>query len=379
MDIIDRLKLLTAQMHLEPADDIGFTALPQRKKDSIVTSTAVLPNGKKIKLLKTLLTSVCERDCYYCPFRAGRDFRRATFTPAEFATLFMQLYNRGIADGIFLSSGVINGGIFSQDKLLDTATILRRKYQFKGYIHLKIMPGAQKTQVEEAMRLADRVSINLEAPNRKRLTCLTPNKNFEEELLRPLDWIEEIRQEKPGSLTWNGYWPSSVTQFVVGVAGETDQELLITSQKFYQKMRLKRVYYSAFSPIIGTPFENRPPASPMREHRLFEASFLIRDYGFNAQELQYDTQGNLPLSDDPKLAWAKSNLHDPVEINQADRNELIKIPGIGIKSAARILQSRKNNIFHNVNDLLSIGINISRAAPFITINGRSPEQQLRLF
>src|SRR5512139_2039927 len=164
MDLIDRLKLLSSHMELEPAEDAGCPAGVKKDHDPFLHQAA-LPNGKKITLLKTLLTSACERNCYYCPFRAGRDFRRATFKPDELASTFIALHQAGITQGIFLSSGIIRGGLRTQDQLIDTATILRQKYHFPGYIHLKIMPGAERDQVERSMQLADRVSINLEAPN----------------------------------------------------------------------------------------------------------------------------------------------------------------------------------------------------------------------
>ena len=216
MDSIGRLKLLTDQMHLEPAEDTRSGCLTPKQQDAVFVHPAKMPNGQNIKLLKTLLTSVCERDCYYCPFRSGRDFRRATFQPAEFASLFMNLHRVGAAEGIFLSSGVAGGGVRTQDRLLDTADILRHKLGFRGYLHLKIMPGAEKAQVERAMQLADRVSVNLEAPNTERLAMLAPHKIFMEELLQPLRWVEEIRRSQPAHKSWNGHWPSMVTQYVVG-------------------------------------------------------------------------------------------------------------------------------------------------------------------
>jgi predicted DNA-binding helix-hairpin-helix protein len=208
MEAMDRLKLLTAQMHLEPAEEVHCPQLSPRKSDSLVISDAALPNGKRITMLKTLLTSVCERNCFYCPFRAGRDFRRATFQPDEFANTFMALHRAGAAEGVFLSSGVINGGLQTQDKLLDTAEILRRRLQYRGYLHLKIMPGAERAQVERAMQLADRVSINLEAPNTEKLSRLAPRKQFLEELLQPLRWVEEIRRTQPGYKAGTGTGPS---------------------------------------------------------------------------------------------------------------------------------------------------------------------------
>ncbi len=178
MEAYEKLKLLTSQMHLEPVEDLNCHQLSSRKQDKITVSPAVLPNGKRISLLKSQLSTVCERNCYYCPFRAGRDFQRASFIPEEFAKIFMSLYAARIAEGIFLSSGIFANGIFTQDKLLDTADILRNKLSYRGYLHLKIMPGAEFSQIERAMQLADRVSINLEAPTKERLEMLAPRKRF---------------------------------------------------------------------------------------------------------------------------------------------------------------------------------------------------------
>ena len=377
---MDRLHLLTAQMHLEPAEDAQCPNLTPRKQNAIFVSPAVLPNGKRISLLKTQLTSVCERNCFYCPFRAGRDFRRATFSPDEFGQIFMSLYKAHIAEGIFLSSGLVNGGSNTQDKLIDTADILRNKLGYRGYLHLKIMPGAEHGQVERAMQLADRISINLEAPNSSRLQELAPLKQFTDELLQPLKWVEEIRRNQASHLGWNHHWPSSVTQFVVGAVGDTDLELLSTTQYLYRQLKLKRAYYSAFHPIEDTPLENLPATSPLREARLYEASFLIRDYGFDLEELPFDYKGHLPLNIDPKLSWAKVNLKDtPVEVNRADRHELLRIPGIGFKSADAILAARRQSHLHSLESLSKLGINAKRAAPFILLNGHRPSYQTTLW
>ncbi|MGE5223172.1 MAG: radical SAM protein, partial [Omnitrophica WOR_2 bacterium] len=346
-------------------------------------SRAVIPGGKQIKLLKTLQTSACERNCYYCPFRAGRDFRRATFKPDEMAKTFMALNRAGLAEGIFLSSGIAGGGIRTQDQLIATAEILRRKMGFQGYLHLKIMPGAEKAQVERTMQLADRVSINLEAPNTKRLLALAPRKEFMEELLEPLKWVEEIRGNQPGYKGWKGYWPSTTTQFVVGAAGESDLELLQTTEFLYRQLRLKRAYYSAFNPVQDTPLENLPPTPAMREFRLYQSSFLLRDYGFSVEELPFSGDENLPLDKDPKIAWAQLNLAgQPVDICHAGRQALLRIPGIGPKSADRLLAARRQGNqprLHDLSDLRSIGINPGRAAPFILIDGKRPEFQMKLF
>ena len=395
MDPIGRLKLLTDQMHLEPAEDTSTAACSLRsvRQMDVFVHPAKLPNGQSIRLLKTLLTSACERDCYYCPFRAGRDFRRATFKPEEFASLFMNLHKVGAAEGIFLSSGVAGGGVRTQDKLLDTADILRHKMGFRGYIHLKIMPGAEKAQVERAMQLADRVSVNLEAPNTERLARLAPHKIFLEELLQPLKWVDEIRREQPPPFqSWRfdygtgrnpsaqrGYWPSTVTQYVVGGSDESDLELLTTTQWLHKNVHLKRAYFSAFSPIHDTPLENKAPTDPLREHRLYQASFLLRDYGFDLEELPFVEGGNLPLSTDPKQALAQMNLREqPVEVNNAERNELLRVPGIGPKGANAIIRVRRTGKLRDISTLKKLGVIAERAAPYLLLDGQRAPMQMAL-
>lgn len=385
MDAISRLKLLYSQMSFEAdverrAEAARPACFSPKEQDQAFIHPAQLPNGKNILLLKTLLSSACERDCFYCPFRAGRDFRRATFKPEEFADLFGKLTHSGAAEGIFLSSGLAGGGPRTQDKLLDTADILRRKLGFRGYIHLKIMPGAEKDQVYRAMQLADRVSINLEAPNTNRLAKLAPHKIFLEELLQPLKWVDEIRRTVPAHKGWNGRWPSSVTQFVAGGADESDLELLATTDWLHKNVRLSRAYFSAFSPIPNTPLENKAAVDPLREHRLYQASFLLRDYGFDLEELPFADGANLPLDSDPKLAWARKNLTGrPVEVNRADRRELMRVPGIGPKGAEAILKARREGRLRELSNLRKLGIVVQRAAPFVLVNGKRDPQQMRLF
>ena len=385
MDQLETLQTLSDQMGLEHAEESrGEPAKPAcftpKEKRAVFVHPAQLPNGKQVKLLKTLLSSACERDCYYCPFRAGRDFRRATFKPQEFAELFMKLYQSNMAEGIFLSSGIAAGGANTQNKILDTAEILRNKLGFRGYLHLKIMPGAEKGQVLRLMQLADRVSINLEAPNTERLAKLAPNKTFIEALFRPLKWVEEIRRSEPSYQGWNGRWPSTVTQFVAGGSDESDLELLTTTDWLMKNVRLTRAYYSAFYPIRDTPMENKTAVDPLREHRLYQASFLLRDYGFDLEEMPFVQNGNLPLATDPKLAWAQQNLQGkPLEINQADRRELLRIPGIGPKGADAILRARRAGKLKDLASLKKLGIVTTRAAPFVVMDGRRPERQGVMF
>ncbi len=394
MDTAARLKLLTEQMCFEPAEELrpscytpanaygvpGMRPEPLTREQDIYVHPAQLPNGQSIKLLKTLLTSACERNCYYCPFRAGRDFRRATFKPDEFARVFMELNRKGIAEGTFLSSGLANGGMQTQDRLLETAEVMRFKYNFRGYIHLKLMPGAEKAQVERAMQLADRVSINLEAPTTERLARLAPQKVFLEELFRPLQWVEQVRQSQPSHLGWNGRWPSTTTQFVVGGSDESDLELLTTTAWLNRNVRLKRAYFSAFKPVPDTPLENKPATDPLREHRLYQASFLLRDYGFDLEELPFAGDGNLPLASDPKLAWAQTNLAEsPLEVNRAEKRDLLRVPGIGPKGADAILRARRQKRLRDLSALKKLGVIAERAAPYILLDGQRAPAQNPLF
>lgn len=389
MDAHTKLLEIAPQMNLEPAEETGISvphtapcgvSLKPDKKEALGVFQASMSGGKTMPMLKTLLTSACERDCAYCPFRAGRNYRRTTFKPEEMATTFMQMYRAGMVQGLFLSSGIIGGGVKTQDKLLAVGELLRHKHAFRGYLHLKLMPGVEKAQVERAMQLADRLSVNLEAPNGRRLSLLAPKKQFAEELLRPLQWVEEIRQSQSARQGWNGRWPSTVTQFVVGAVEESDLELLQTSQYLIQQLHLTRTYYSAFSPIRDTPLENRPAENPLRKHRLYQASFLFRDYGWELEDLPFTQAGNLPLDIDPKLAWAKENLlHTPLEINHASPRELLQVPGIGEKGAEAIVKERRNGRFHELNDLKAIGVQIKRVAPFVLIDGKRPSHQPSLF
>jgi len=383
MDSLEKLRLLAPEADLEPAEEV----LPNGRRTGPAASPALpgclhqahTPHGP-IVLLKGLLSNACERNCLYCPFRAGRDFRRASFAPDELAAVFHRLYQAGLAQGLFLSSGLVGGGVRTQDQIIATAEILRRKYRFTGYLHLKIMPGAEPEQIRQTMLLADRVSINLEAPTPERLALLAPRKDFLEELFRPLRQVEEVRREvggRPGpwkSLHRSG--PSLSTQFVVGPAGESDEELLRTTAYLFRHLHLARAYFSAFRPIPDTPLEARPAENPRRERRLYQASYLLRDYGFSVEELPLDKNGRLPLEEDPKLAWARRHLlESPVEVNTASRQELLRVPGIGPRLADRLLAARRLGRLRDLQDLGKLGIPVARAAPFILLDGRRPACQ----
>jgi predicted DNA-binding helix-hairpin-helix protein len=376
-DPYEKLTLLGDAARFEPAG-----AQPVEEKQTASSTAKPLPcislvstpTGQK-PVLKAMMTTACERNCFYCPFRAGRNkTERITFKPDEMAATFHTLQRAKQVDGLFLSSGIIKGSVATQDKIIDAAEILRRKYSYRGYIHLKIMPGAEYDQIRQAMRLADRVSVNLEGPTAQRLEALAPKKDYWNELILRLQWISQIRQREQ-------LRASVVTQFVVGAVGDTDLELLQISEYLYNQLSLKRAYYSAFNPVSQTPFEHLPPASPLREFRLYQASFLLRDYGWNVEEMPFLADANLRLDMDPKQAWADEHLrHAPVELNRASRPELLRVPGLGPKAVEAILRARQHSQLTELAHLRAIGArDVEKAAPYVLFNGRRPATQLGLW
>jgi predicted DNA-binding helix-hairpin-helix protein len=334
------------------------------------------PQGKK-PILKTMITTACERNCYYCPFRAGRgQMRRETFNPDALAGAFDTLQRSKQVDGMFLSSGIIKGSVTTQDKIIDTAEIVRKKYNYRGYLHLKIMPGIEYDQLYRLMQLADRVSVNLEGPTQERLDALAPKKDFNAELLQMLKWVHDIREAHPHQKL-----AKPVTQFVVGAVGDTDVELLSITERLMKQWGIVRTYYSAFHPILHTPFENLPTVDPKREHRLYQASFLLRDYGWNIEEMSFGQSLNLRLDVDPKKAWADANLTEaPIEIMTASREELLRIPGFGPKAADAIVKARRTAHLTDLSQLRKLDIRApEQASPYILLNGSRPPQQLTLF
>jgi predicted DNA-binding helix-hairpin-helix protein len=346
---------------------------------SCITEVAT-PKGAK-PVLKAMVTTACEMDCYYCPFRAGRaKTRRVTFKPDELAAAFDQLQRARLVDGIFLSSGIIGGGVKTQDRIIDTIEIIRSKYAYEGYIHLKIMPGAEYDQLRRAMQLADRISINLEGANAQRLDKLAPKKDFEQDLLTRIRWAHEIREkarhEASGSIR-----AGVVTQFVVGAVGDTDIELLSMTDHLYSQVGLRRAYYSRFKPVTQTPFEELDEIPAIRERRLYEASFLLRDYAWDVEELSFEGEGNLRLDVDPKRAWADEHLREqPIDLMRAEKGDLLRVPGIGPKGAQSILKARRFGVLREISDLKKIGIAAAdRAAPYVLFNGHRPVRQLSMF
>ena len=374
-DSLQKLALMAENAAYERAGDAPLAERPYQSHSlAECIANVSTPKGKK-PVLKTMITTACEKNCFYCPFRAGRGrTKRVTITPDAMAKAFDDLQRAKLADGIFLSSGIIKGGTATQDKILDTIEIIRRKYGYKGYVHLKIMPGSEYDQLARALQLADRVSINLEAPTQERLEALAPKKDFANDLLRHIQWAHDIKQK-------TGARASVVTQFVVGAVGDTDLELLALTEKLHRQMNLARAYFSAFSPVIQTPLENITPTAPLREHRLYQASFLVRDYGWSVEELNFAGAGNLPLEVDPKKAWADLNLlNAPVDLMRAERDALMRVPGIGAKGADAILRARTTRRLTDLGQLRALGIAApERLAPYVLLANGKPAQQLSLF
>jgi putative DNA modification/repair radical SAM protein len=337
---------------------------------------STLPDGGNVFLFKVLLSNTCVNNCRYCANRASRTFSRTSFGCQELADLFARLWNQGRVGGLFLSSGVLRDADTTMEKMIKVVEMVRFQHHFRGYVHLKILPGTCFSLVERAVQLANRVSVNLEAPNQERLSCLAGEKNFQEDLLLRMKWARSLIRKG-----YAGRSKSQTTQFVVGAADELDQEILEQTDRLYREMDLARVYFSAFQPVSGTPLEGRKPTDTLREHRLYQADFLLRRYGFHVQELVFDAGGNLPTAADPKMIWALSHPEQfPLEVNQAEEQQLLRVPGIGPRSARKILNLRAGGRFHNLEELRGAGAWVKRAAPFLLVDGRhSPSDQLDLF
>ncbi len=385
LDLHEKVGLLGQQAQYDLCEVAGQpTPVPGAAPGSRVpdvsdsVATVIGKGGRRVPLLRIMQTSACEKNCYYCPFRAGRSLRRATLQPEELAAAFDQMQRRGLVEGLFLSSGII-GTARTMDRMLATVELVRQKYQWRGYIHLKIMPNVEEAQIEAAVRLADRVSVNLEAPNEQRLAALAPKKEFAHGLVEPLQraWAVVRRLRHAG---YHVAGAGASTQFVVGPAGESDQELLATSQMLYHRMGVRRAYYSAFNPISDTPLEGAAATPPLREHRLYQADFMLRQYGFDVAELPFDAAGNLAADRDPKVAWAQAHPEAfPVEVNQAPQAMLLRVPGIGPLGAASIVRARRQGRLASLSDLQKLGVRASHAAPYILLDGRRPAYQLSLF
>ncbi len=333
-------------------------------------------DGRCISLLKVLQSNACIYDCEYCVNRRSNDTQRSTFTSQELATLTIEFYRRNYIEGLFLSSGIVKNPDYTAELMIETLRLLRHEYRFNGYIHVKAIPNADSVLISRLATLADRISINIELPSERSLIRLAPEKK-RESILRPMGLISNgIKQNSTDLIKYNNapkFAPAGQsTQMIVGASDESDYQILKLTAGLYKKYSLKRVFYSAYLPVNSTrnlpSTDTKPPL--LREHRLYQADWLLRFYGFDADEILNEENDTFNQFVDPKCNWALNNLDRfPVEINKADYYTLLRVPGIGVRGARRIVVARRyaNLTFEN---LKKMGIVLKRAQYFITCSGR---------
>lgn len=333
-------------------------------------------DGRCISLLKILFTNQCIFDCKYCINRSSNDVPRTAFTPEEVCQLTIQFYRRNYIEGLFLSSGILHSPDYTMDLIYQTLKKLREEYHFHGYIHVKAIPGADPVLIEKTGFLADRMSINLELPTADGLKKLAPGKT-RSKILTPMKQIQKGITANKFELMEYKKAPAFVpagqsTQMIVGATPENDFQMMMVAEALYQKYDLKRVFYSAFVPVNQDSSLPALPGGPplLREHRLYQADWLMRFYGFQAGELLSEARPNFNVLLDPKCDWALRHLElFPVEINRADYYTLLRVPGMGVKSAQRVIAARKNGAL-DFDALKKIGVVLKRAVYFITCSGR---------
>ncbi|MFN2476670.1 MAG: putative DNA modification/repair radical SAM protein [Chthoniobacterales bacterium] len=335
------------------------------------------PDGRCVSLLKILLTNFCIYDCLYCINRVSSDVQRARFTPEEVVQLTLDFYRRNYIEGLFLSSGIIRNADYTMEQVIAVARTLRVEHQFRGYIHLKTIPEASPALIEEAGKWADRISINIELPTQIALEELAPEKNLartEAAMTGISARIAESKSERRENRKAPSFAPAGQsTQMIVGATDTSDAVILGCATSLYEKQKLRRVYYSAFSPIPDASRKLPLIAPPLvREHRLYQADWLVRFYGYKAQELTTAASPNLDLAIDPKLSWALRNRHIfPIDLNKAARDLLLRVPGLGTKSVERILKVRR---WHKLrlDDLPRLRVSAKKVLPFVIVADYNP-------
>jgi predicted DNA-binding helix-hairpin-helix protein len=351
---------------------------------SVGIAAVRVPGGGSTNLMRVMQTNACSLSCGYCPTFCGGNVPRATLSPEETARTFMDVHRKGLAQGLFLTSGVPGRPHRATDRMLATLDLLRRREGFTGYVHLKLLPGAEPAQVDEAARLATRISVNLEAPTDTHVRRLARDKDITGDLLPKLERAARqlaLRRREPGAAPTAG----TTTQFVVGAAGERDREILDLVARLEARRLLHHAHFSAFQPVAGTPLEHLPATPAARELRLYQAEHLLRQYGFVHDELAFEADGNLPLEVDPKTAWARARPERfPVEVTRAPYEALVRVPGIGPATARRLVEERGRTVLRGIEDLRRAGVDTVRAGFYLSLRGRRlaaapPPEQLRLF
>jgi predicted DNA-binding helix-hairpin-helix protein len=352
---------------------------------AVGVSKVRMPGGGSTHLMRVMQTNACSLSCGYCPTFCGGKVKRTALAPEEVARTFMEAHTRGLAQGLFLTSGVPGRAVRATDRMLAALEILRRREKFDGYVHIKLLPGAESAQVEAAARLANRISVNLEGPSDGYVRRLAKEKDFSGDLLPKLEHAGRLLREARRDPREAARIAGATTQFVVGAAGERDQEILGLVARLERERLLHHAHFSAFQPVEGTPMQNLPATPAVREFRLYQAEHLLRQYGFRFDELVFDGAGNLPLDDDPKTAWALAHPElFPLEVTRAPYEQLVRVPGIGPRAARTLVAVRRRSAMRQVGDLTRIGVDVARAAFFLSLRGRRAAErpaavQLRLF
>jgi predicted DNA-binding helix-hairpin-helix protein len=379
-DTQQKLEILSADSQYDLACACGTREDEHRKRGASGNwiYPITLPNGGSSVLFKTLISNVCSNDCKYCPLRADLDVRRCTLNEEETVNTFLDYFNRREVFGLFLTSGVLGTPDATMERLNRIARILRYKRKFKGYIHLKVIPGASANAIEEAVSLSTAVSLNIETPGAKHLAKLSSRKRFIEDIVEPIKFISRLtgRGNKYARV-------KQTTQFVVGAADENDSEIVKYMWGLYDRLNMHRIYFSAYQNLTADPtlFNKARPRdiNPkineqrttynetfMREHRLYQVDFLMRKYGFTESDICFDKSGNLSLEADPKEVWAKQHPdYFPVDINKASKFELLRVPGLGLISIARILEQRKTSRINTITDIGKATSRLKKANDYI--------------
>ena len=383
MDLLEKLEILSDAAKYDAAcTSSGVRRAFQPGKIGNTSSSiagcchSFSADGRCITLLKVLMTNCCVYDCKYCVNRRSNDTRRAAFTPKELAELTIEFYRRNYIEGLFLSSGVVRNPDYTTELMIQSLRLLRHEYGFNGYIHAKAIPGTSPELVQQLGLLADRLSVNIELPSETSLQTLAPDKT-KQAILRPMGLIRDHAANSKRELVKYKHAPAFApagqsTQLIVGATQDSDRHILHLTQSLYDKYHLKRVFYSAYVPVVEHSLLPSPDTKPplLREHRLYQADWLLRFYGFRAEELLDEQHPDFNPLIDPKCSWAIGHLEQfPVEVLQADYEMLLRVPGIGPVSARRIIAARRASNLR-FEDLKKLGVVLKRAQYFITCGGR---------
>ncbi len=369
-DTRGKLEILStdAQYDLACACSCSKDEHRQRSDDGKWIYPVTLPSGGKSTLFKTLISNVCANDCKYCPLRADMDIRRCSLRAQETAQVFLDYYRQRKVFGLFLSSGVLGSADATMDRLNAVARLLRKKYRFRGYIHLKIIPGASDAAIEEAVSLASAVSLNIETPGEANLAKLSAKKSYIEDIIEPIKLISKLTDK---GMKYEKV--KQTTQFIVGAAGEGDTDIVKYMFGLYERLKMHRIYFSAYQQglgdesIAGEQVRLQKPADIfMREHRLYQVDFLLRKYGFEESDIVFEQNGNLSLTVDPKEAWALRHPEFfPVDVNRAAGFSLLRVPGLGHVTVRRILERRKQAHLRRIEDVGKVGVRLEKAKKYL--------------